>query len=65
MAAPISPGARRRLEGLRRRGEMRALARAATARGFQVWIVGGAVRDALMGRAVPEIDVAEIGRAHV
>jgi tRNA nucleotidyltransferase (CCA-adding enzyme) len=63
MPARISPAARRRLEALRRRGEMRALARAAQARGVSVWIVGGAVRDAVMGRPVPEIDVAVGGDA--
>src|SRR5262245_2128380 len=63
MPAPISPAARRRLEALRRRGELRALARAAKARDVPVWIVGGAVRDALMGRPVPEVDVAVRGDA--
>src|SRR4030095_9244164 len=43
--------------------EMRALARTAQARGVPVWIVGGAVRDAVMGRPVPEIDVAVRGDA--
>ena len=42
---------------------MRAVARNANARGVRVWIVGGAVRDALMGRAVPEVDVAVRGDA--
>src|SRR4029453_9080217 len=63
MPARISPAARRRLEALRRRREMRALARTAQARGVPVWIVGGAVRDAVMGRPVPEIDVAVRGDA--
>src|SRR4029453_14630444 len=63
MPARISPAARRRLEALRRRREMRALARTAQARGVPGWIVGGAVRDAVMGRPVPEIDVAVRGDA--
>jgi tRNA nucleotidyltransferase (CCA-adding enzyme) len=63
MPTPVSPAVRRRLAGLRRRVEMRALAHAAKARGVSVWIVGGAVRDALMGRPVPEIDVAVRGDA--
>jgi len=61
MPTPISPAARRRLEGLRRRGDVRALAKAAKAHGVRVWIVGGAVRDALMGRPIAEVDAAVLG----
>ena len=43
---------------LRRRPELRALSRLTRQGGNQAWIVGGAVRDALLGQAVPEIDVA-------
>jgi tRNA nucleotidyltransferase/poly(A) polymerase len=43
---------------LRRRPELRALSRLARRDGNPAWIVGGAVRDALLGLAVPEIDVA-------
>ena len=50
--------ARRRLQGLRRRAELVALARAARQRGLDAWIVGGALRDCLLGVPSPEIDVA-------
>ena len=51
------------LRGLRRRAEVRALAHAARARGNGAWIVGGAVRDRLLGLPTPEIDVAVAGDA--
>ncbi len=56
----ISRGERsaRKLQGLRRRIELVALARAAVRRGLDAWIVGGALRDRLLGLAFPEIDVA-------
>ena len=47
-----------RLRALRRRPEIVALARAARRRGIAAWIVGGALRDAVLGIASPEIDVA-------
>ncbi len=50
--------AARRLAGLRRRAAVAALGRAASRRGSSAWIVGGAVRDALLGAAAAEIDVA-------
>ncbi|HTR04895.1 MAG TPA: hypothetical protein VMN82_17025 [Thermoanaerobaculia bacterium] len=47
-----------RLRALRRRPEIAALARVAKRRGIDAWIVGGAPRDAVLGFASPEIDVA-------
>ncbi len=58
MAARGGPAARRRVQGLRRRVELVDLARAAERRGLDAWIVGGALRDRLLGVASPEIDVA-------
>ena len=49
---------RRAIAGLRRRPEVRALSRLARRDGNPAWIVGGAVRDALLGLDVPEIDLA-------
>ena len=46
------------LRGLGRRGEVAALARAAAARGIDAWIVGGSLRDRLLGVPTPEIDIA-------
>ena len=43
---------------LRRRPEVRALARIAAGAGIDAWLVGGAVRDAALGLAIPEIDAA-------
>lgn len=51
------------LRGLCRRAEVAALARAAARRGVAAWIVGGALRDRLLGRAAPEIDAAVSGDA--
>ncbi|HEY1434328.1 MAG TPA: hypothetical protein VGG65_03075 [Thermoanaerobaculia bacterium] len=48
----------RALRGLGRRSEVRELGRAAAARGITAWIVGGALRDRLLGRSTPEIDAA-------
>ena len=50
--------AARKLQGLRRRAEVVALARTAELLGLDAWIVGGALRDQLLGVASPEIDVA-------
>jgi tRNA nucleotidyltransferase/poly(A) polymerase len=47
-----------RLRGLRRRAEVVALAKAAARRGVDAWIVGGALRDRLLGRAAAELDIA-------
>jgi len=58
MASNQRNSAPRALGGLRRRGEVAALARAAARRGIEAWIVGGAVRDRLLGLAPGEIDVA-------
>jgi len=46
------------LSRLQRRPEVAAFARAAARHGAGAWIVGGALRDALLGRPVPEVDVA-------
>ena len=51
------------LPPLRRRAEVAALVRAASARGSRAWIVGGALRDRLLGLPLPEIDVAVSGDA--
>ena len=48
----------RKLRGLRRRMELVVLARVAARRGLHAWIVGGALRDRLLGAGIPEIDVA-------
>jgi len=48
----------RKLQGLRRRVELVVLARVAARRGLQTWIVGGALRDRLLGARAPEVDVA-------
>ena len=56
-AADHSP----RLARLRRRGEVRALAKAAREAGVEAWLVGGAVRDALLGLGDSEIDAAVSG----
>ena len=49
---------RRAIAGLCRRAEIRALSRLARSGGNPAWIVGGAVRDALLRRLAPEVDVA-------
>lgn len=46
------------LRSLRRRPEIAALARAAARRGVDAWIVGGALRDRLLGLRAAEVDVA-------
>lgn len=46
------------LRGLGRRKEVAALARAAARRGVEAWVVGGALRDRLLGLPTPEIDAA-------
>ncbi|MGE5413997.1 MAG: hypothetical protein ACM3NW_07475, partial [Syntrophomonadaceae bacterium] len=51
------------LRSLSRRAEVASLARAASRRGAEAWIVGGALRDRLLGVATPEIDVAVSGDA--
>ena len=48
---------------LRRRPEIAALSRAARDRGAEAWIVGGALRDRLLGLRSPEIDAAVLGDA--
>ena len=53
----------RALRGLGRRAEVAVLARAAKARGIAAWIVGGALRDRLLGLATAEVDVAVSGDA--
>jgi len=51
----------RALSALRRRPIVRALAETCAARGLTAWIVGGALRDALLGLPVAEIDAAVNG----
>jgi tRNA nucleotidyltransferase/poly(A) polymerase len=51
------------LSMLRRRPEVAALARAARAHDGEAWIVGGALRDRLLGLPLPEIDAAVSGDA--
>jgi tRNA nucleotidyltransferase/poly(A) polymerase len=46
------------LRSLKRRPEIAAVTRAAARRGVEAWIVGGALRDRLLGRTVEEVDVA-------
>ena len=48
---------------LRRRGEVRSLARVIRELGLEAWLVGGAVRDAALRIADSEIDVAVSGNA--
>ncbi|HEY6929023.1 MAG TPA: hypothetical protein VJA66_05040 [Thermoanaerobaculia bacterium] len=57
----LSPTVRRRLDALLRRGPIRRLSSVASRLDIPVWIVGGALRDALDGREPVEIDVAAIG----
>ena len=47
-----------RIARLRRRPEVRALARIAESSGVDCWLVGGAVRDAALGIPIPEVDAA-------
>jgi len=51
------------LAALRRRPEVRRAAAVARRQRLGLWIVGGALRDRALGRAVPEIDVAVSGNA--
>ena len=53
----------RMLLRLRRRGEVRSLARVIRELGLEAWLVGGAVRDAGLRIADSEIDVAVSGNA--
>ena len=46
------------LRSLKRRPEIAAVTRAAARRGVDAWIVGGALRDRLLGLTVEEVDVA-------
>ena len=56
---------RERLRHLRALPEIRAAGRRAHAAGTETWIVGGAVRDALLGRPVPDVDLVVAGNAEV
>jgi tRNA nucleotidyltransferase/poly(A) polymerase len=53
----------RALAGLRRRAPLPALREAASRRGLDAWIVGGAIRDVSLGIPPLEIDVAVSGEA--
>jgi tRNA nucleotidyltransferase/poly(A) polymerase len=61
MAAGPTDGIRKAVARLRRRPEVRVLARVARRHGIPAWLVGGAVRDAALGLPAPEVDVA-VGR---
>jgi tRNA nucleotidyltransferase/poly(A) polymerase len=50
-----------RVAGLLRRHEVRTLRSIASRLGIRVWLVGGALRDALDGRPAPEVDIAASG----
>jgi len=56
-------GGRERLRRLRSRKEIQAAARQVRLAGMEAWIVGGAVRDALLARPVPDVDLAIAGDA--
>jgi tRNA nucleotidyltransferase/poly(A) polymerase len=56
-----TPNLARRLSRLRRRSDVRALAKAAARLGVEAWLVGGAVRDSLLGIGDSEIDAAVSG----
>jgi tRNA nucleotidyltransferase (CCA-adding enzyme) len=58
---PKKLAAARRASALLRRNELRALLRIASGLGQRVWIVGGAARDLVLGRAIPEVDAAVSG----
>jgi tRNA nucleotidyltransferase/poly(A) polymerase len=60
---PKNLAATRRASLLLRRRELRGLLRIASDLGQRVWIVGGAARDLVLGRAVPEVDAAVSGDA--
>jgi tRNA nucleotidyltransferase/poly(A) polymerase len=57
------PGGRERLRRLRSRKEIVAAARQVRLAGMEAWIVGGAVRDALLARPVLDVDLAIAGDA--
>ncbi len=60
-ALAISPRVRERLARLASEPDLAALSRIAARRGARLWIVGGALRDLLLGRDVPEVDLATTG----
>ncbi|HEX9688059.1 MAG TPA: hypothetical protein VGB47_03195 [Thermoanaerobaculia bacterium] len=53
--------ARERLARLASEPDLAELARVAASHGARAWIVGGALRDLLLGRDAPEVDVAVTG----
>lgn len=57
-AALMRTRARRALPAILRRPGIAAIARAAEQAGAGAWIVGGAARDLLLGRADPDVDLA-------
>ncbi|MEO8432216.1 MAG: hypothetical protein ABI592_11955 [Acidobacteriota bacterium] len=57
-ATELERSGRRGLPALLRRPELAALAAAAERRGAEVWIVGGAARDLLLGRRGLDVDLA-------
>src|SRR5262245_45525076 len=59
------PTRRRRLERLENRSDVRALSRVLRSLGVEGWLVGGVVRDALLGIPGSEVDAAVAGDAEV
>lgn len=59
----ILRGANRRVAALSRRPDLRVLTKIASGAGQDVWIVGGALRDLLLGRPAADVDVAVSGDA--
>ena len=59
----VPPVRLRRLQRLRRRSDVRGLARVLRSRGVEGWLVGGIVRDALLGIPDAEVDAAIAGDA--
>jgi tRNA nucleotidyltransferase (CCA-adding enzyme) len=58
LAPALSSAPRARLRRLLRRPELQAAVRTASRLGLRAWLVGGAVRDILLARAVAEHDLA-------
>jgi tRNA nucleotidyltransferase/poly(A) polymerase len=58
MKSDLRKRAAEALRSLKRRPEIAAVTRAAARRGVDAWIVGGALRDRLLGLTVEEVDVA-------
>ena len=59
----IPENVRERIASLAQENDLAQVARIAAGRGERIWIVGGALRDLVLGREVPEVDVAVEGDA--